>query len=323
MDDLRKKSALFLGAKDSKCISIGQNMTTLNFSLVRSLSKIFKNGDEMIITELDHEANRGPWRTLEDIGVKIIEIDLLQNGELNYDDFSNLTPKEGPDFIIDSISGDNLDKTPIYDQASSFQINVKDSDGNLFPHTAYYVILREGVGDNPTVADSVYVRYKGMLLNKDVFDQRKIPIWLQAKNVVRGFQEFVPLLKKGNININSDGTYDFTNFGIGFIIMPSGLGYYNSATVSIPSYSPLIFQVEMMTLNRTDHDNDTVLTIYEDIDGDSNFDNDDTDSDTIPNYYDPDDDGDGVLTKDEYDMDGDGVADDTDGDGIPDYLDNE
>ena len=105
--------------------------------------------------------------------------------------------------------------------------------------------------------------------------------------------------------------------------MPSGLGYYNSATVSIPSYSPLIFQVEMMTLNRTDHDNDTVLTIYEDIDGDSNFDNDDTDSDTIPNYYDTDDDGDGVLTKDEYDMDGDGVADDTDGDGVPDYLDNE
>ena len=250
-------------------------------------------------------------------------IDFMQNHFYNYDDFSNLTPNEGPEFIIDSISGDNLDKTPIYDQASSFQINVKDSDGNLFPHTAYYVILREGVGDNPTVADSVYVRYKGMLLNKDVFDQRKIPIWLQAKNVVRGFQEFVPLLKKGNININSDGTYDFTNFGIGFIIMPSGLGYYNSATVSIPSYSPLIFQVEMMTLNRTDHDNDTVLTIYEDLDGDSNFDNDDTDSDTIPNYYDPDDDGDGVLTKDEYDVDGDGVADDTDGDGIPDYLDNE
>ena len=64
----------------------------------------------------------------------------------------------------------------------------------------------------------------------------------------------------------------------------------------------------MMTLNKTDHDNDTVLTIYEDIDGDSNFDNDDTDSDTIPNYYDPDDDGDGVLTKDEYDVDGDGLG---------------
>tara|TARA_B100000575_G_C23130606_1_gene655799 strand:- start:1185 stop:2096 length:912 start_codon:yes stop_codon:yes gene_type:complete len=250
-------------------------------------------------------------------------IDFMQNHFYNYEDFSNLSPGDAPELIIDSIKGNNSNKTSIYDQVSSFQINVKDSNGDLFPHTAYYVILRDGIGESPTVADSVYVRYKGMLLNKDVFDKRNTPIWLQAKNVVRGFQEFVPFLKKGNIDINANGTYNFTNFGLGFIIMPSGLGYYNTATVSIPSYSPLIFQVEMITLNRTDHDNDTVLTILEDLDGDSNFDNDDTDSDTIPNYQDPDDDNDGVLTKDEYDVDGDGMADDTDGDGIPDYLDNE
>lgn len=250
-------------------------------------------------------------------------IDFMQNHFYNYEDFSNLATSDGPELIIDSIKGDNIDKISIYEQVSSLEINVKDSDGNLFPHTAYYVIIREGIGDNPTVADSVFVKYKGMLLNKDVFDQRNAPIWLQAKNVVRGFQEFVPLLKKGNINTNSDGTYNFTNFGIGFVIMPSGLGYYNGGTSNIPQYSPLIFQVQMMTLNRTDHDNDTVLTILEDLDGDSNFDNDDTDSDTIPDYQDPDDDNDGILTKDEYDLDGDGVADDTDGDGIPDYLDNE
>ena len=247
----------------------------------------------------------------------------MQNHFYNYEDFSNLATGDGPELIIDSIKGDNIDKISIYDQVSSLEINVKDSDGNLFPHTAYYVIIRECIGDNPTVADSVFVKYKGMLLNKDVFDQRNAPIWLQAKDVVRGFQEFVPLLKKGNIDINSDGTYNFTNFGIGFVIMPSGLGYYNGGTANIPQYSPLIFQVQMMTLNRTDHDNDTVLTILEDLDGDSNFDNDDTDSDTIPDYQDPDDDNDGILTKDEYDVDGDGVADDTDGDGIPDYLDNE
>ena len=95
---------------------------------------------------------------------------------------------------MNSIKGDNIDKTSIYDQVSSLEINVKNSDGNLYPHTAYYVIIREGIGNNPTVADSVFVKYKGMLLNKDVFDQ--CSIWLQAKNVVRGFQEFVPLLKK-------------------------------------------------------------------------------------------------------------------------------
>ena len=87
MDELRSKAASLLGAEDSKCISIGQNMTTLNFSLARSLSKIFNEGDELIISELDHEANRGPWKTLEDVGVKIIEINLMPNGELDYDDF--------------------------------------------------------------------------------------------------------------------------------------------------------------------------------------------------------------------------------------------
>jgi FKBP-type peptidyl-prolyl cis-trans isomerase FkpA len=99
------------------------------------------------------------------------------------------------------------------------------------------------------------------------------------------------------------------------------LGYFQNGTTTIPAYSPLVFQINMMTLNRTDHDNDTVLTIIEDVDGDRDFENDDTDSDNIPNYRDDDDDGDGILTKDEYDKDGDGVADDTDGDGTPDYLD--
>jgi cysteine desulfurase family protein (TIGR01976 family) len=88
MGELRSKAASLLGAEDGKCISIGQNMTSLNFSLARCLSKIFNEGDELIISELDHEANRGPWKTLEDIGVKIIEIELMPNGELDYDDFS-------------------------------------------------------------------------------------------------------------------------------------------------------------------------------------------------------------------------------------------
>jgi FKBP-type peptidyl-prolyl cis-trans isomerase FkpA len=103
--------------------------------------------------------------------------------------------------------------------------------------------------------------------------------------------------------------------------MPSGLGYFQNGTSIIPSYSPLIFSVEMITINVTDHDNDGVLTIDEDLDGDRDFENDDTDSDGFPNYRDNDDDGDGVLTKDELDKNNDGIIDDANGDGVPDYLD--
>ncbi|MEC8679358.1 MAG: cysteine desulfurase-like protein [Bacteroidota bacterium] len=89
MSTLRDKVSVLLNAENKNCISIGQNMTTLNFQLARGLSKMFKEGDEVIITALDHEANRGPWKIFKEKGIKLIEINLLLNGELDYNDFEN------------------------------------------------------------------------------------------------------------------------------------------------------------------------------------------------------------------------------------------
>ena len=73
-----------------------------------------------------------------------------------------------------------------------------------------------------------------------------------------------------------------------------------------------------------DTDGDGVFDTFEDINGDNDLTNDDTDDDGIPNYQDADDDGDGVDTADEdYDGDNDPTNDDSDGDGTPDYLDTE
>ena len=84
---MRECMAALLGAESGQCISIGQNMTTLNFALARAISRVLKPGDEVLITQLDHEANRGPWLTLRDVGVKVREVNLLPNGLLDYDDF--------------------------------------------------------------------------------------------------------------------------------------------------------------------------------------------------------------------------------------------
>ena len=89
MDGLRGRVSDLFGSEGPNTISIGQNMTTLNYSLARALSRKFKEGDEVIITELDHEANRGPWRVLEEVGVKLIEVELLETGVLDYVDFKN------------------------------------------------------------------------------------------------------------------------------------------------------------------------------------------------------------------------------------------
>ena len=49
----------------------GANMTTLTFALSRSLGRELREGDEIVTTLLDHDANVAPWRALEERGVKV------------------------------------------------------------------------------------------------------------------------------------------------------------------------------------------------------------------------------------------------------------
>jgi cysteine desulfurase family protein (TIGR01976 family) len=74
-----------LGARAYEQISFGQNMTTLAFSLSRAIGRTIRPGDEVVITQLDHEANRGPWQLLEERGAVIREVPLLLTGELDYE----------------------------------------------------------------------------------------------------------------------------------------------------------------------------------------------------------------------------------------------
>ncbi|MCX6143742.1 MAG: cysteine desulfurase-like protein [Ignavibacteriales bacterium] len=93
LQETRRIIAIFLGAKHLDCISLGANMTTLNFSLSRAIGRKLKPRDEVVITQLDHEANRGPWLTLKEQGVVIHEVALKQDGTLDYHD---MRAKIGP-----------------------------------------------------------------------------------------------------------------------------------------------------------------------------------------------------------------------------------
>lgn len=62
----------FLGAGGPDEIAFGANMTTLTFAFARSLSRTWEPGDEVIVTDLDHQANVAPWRrAAEDRGVAV------------------------------------------------------------------------------------------------------------------------------------------------------------------------------------------------------------------------------------------------------------
>ena len=60
LSNVRQDMAAFLGAEGPETISLGQNMTTLNFSLSKAIQRALQLGDEILITQIDHEANRGP-----------------------------------------------------------------------------------------------------------------------------------------------------------------------------------------------------------------------------------------------------------------------
>ena len=83
---VRETVAQFLGAEGPNTISFGANMTSLNYALSRGISRQLSPGDEVIITALDHEANRGPWMGLKEFGVSIIDVAMCDDGSLDYND---------------------------------------------------------------------------------------------------------------------------------------------------------------------------------------------------------------------------------------------
>lgn len=171
----------------------------------------------------------------------------------------------------------------------------------------YYLKLREGTGESPTRVDSSFVAYKGNTFTKtttnnidtytqNVFDQSDSPVWFALEDVIKGWGEIIPLFKTGTHTVNSDGTLSYQNYGAGVMFLPSGLGYFNSATGNIASYSPLVFNFKLYKHRNRDHDRDQIPSRIE---YGTNFNTTalDTDGDGLPNYLDVDDDADGVLTK--------------------------
>jgi FKBP-type peptidyl-prolyl cis-trans isomerase FkpA len=191
----------------------------------------------------------------------------------------------------------------------------------------YYIKFRQGTGEKPTRVDSTLVSYRGEYLYKkkvaipntspvayneyitgEQFDQAQNPVWFSLDLVVEGWKEMVPFLfNSGTSSFDpSTGVISYDNFGAGVFFLPSALGYY-SASGTIPAYSPMVFSVKLMHVNRVDHDFDGIDSYLEDLNGDGKFtvkegvdiDDDDTDDDGRPDYKDQDDDGDSHTTKEE------------------------
>ena len=94
---------------------------------------------------------------------------------------------------------------------------------------AYLLITKQGSSDFPRKGDTVTVSYKGMRLDRTVFDSSSnFSFVLGANKVIPGWEECMPLLNKG-----SEAR----------MVLPSDLGYGAKPYGSLPGYSTLVFDV--------------------------------------------------------------------------------
>ena len=102
-----------------------------------------------------------------------------------------------------------------------------------------YQVLAEGDGSvHPKASDTVTVHYHGTLIDGTVFDssvERGEPIAFPLNRVIKGWTEGVQLMVEG----------EKTRFFI-----PSSLAYGNRSAGKIPGGSVLVFDVELISIDK-------------------------------------------------------------------------
>jgi cysteine desulfurase family protein (TIGR01976 family) len=82
----RLTAAEFLRCSPDETI-FGANMTTLAFALTRTVGREWNEGDQIVVTTLDHDANVSPWLELaRDNGLELRFVDLNDDTTLDLDD---------------------------------------------------------------------------------------------------------------------------------------------------------------------------------------------------------------------------------------------
>ncbi len=96
-DEMDKATELFakiINAKNNE-ILIGDSTSANLYVLSNALKSIISQGDEVIVTNQDHEANISPWRRLKENGAIIKEWKINKiSGELDIEDFERLISKK-------------------------------------------------------------------------------------------------------------------------------------------------------------------------------------------------------------------------------------
>ncbi|HEY9115815.1 MAG TPA: FKBP-type peptidyl-prolyl cis-trans isomerase [Bacteroidales bacterium] len=127
-------------------------------------------------------------------------------------------------FALISCNKDNnanpadADREAIEKYATDNQLNGQFTSSGL-----YYVIEKPGSANHPTISSSITISYNGYYLDGTVFDKNDF-ITFPLSNLIRGWQEGIPLIGEG---------------GIIKLVIPSYLAYNDGVRV----FDVTLFQV--------------------------------------------------------------------------------
>src|SRR4051812_26328928 len=81
-----RRAAAQLTGSEPEEIAFGANMTTLNFLLAHAVARTLRPGDEIVVTDLDHDANVAPWlRVAADHGLVVRTAPVRADATLDHD----------------------------------------------------------------------------------------------------------------------------------------------------------------------------------------------------------------------------------------------
>jgi len=175
------------------------------------------------------------------VGVPQLTTDfaLIKQGFINglYGDESQFTPQTAGEYIQNAIAtlkyGDNKAAGEKFLAENALREGVITTASGL-----QYEVITMGKGPKPSATDQVKVHYHGTLIDGTVFDssvERGEPITFGLNQVIAGWTEGVQLMPVGS---------KFRFF------IPQQLGYGAREAGSIPAYSTLIFEVELLGIEK-------------------------------------------------------------------------
>jgi FKBP-type peptidyl-prolyl cis-trans isomerase FkpA len=112
-------------------------------------------------------------------------------------------------------------------------LNVQETEMGV-----YYVLDSIGVGEYPVDGDTCTVKYTGFFLSGEIFDSSEdntFEVKLGEQSVITGWEDGLKVFKK-----NAQG----------YLIIPSEFAYGSNGYGSIPPYTTLIFNIEMVDIKQ-------------------------------------------------------------------------